>query len=743
MTTNFPTSIDALVNPTATDSLATVNHAQQHANANDAIEAIETQIGTTSAPVLARLASPTFTGTVKAKPTSEEYPRAQISDSGKIWSQSSKFTPYTGTHNDQNVGYGTDTQVYIERNDLTSDLVTLRMNRFQAIVRDRAQVTSASGTFPLTLGTITLADVSGFLSAGYGTLFYEQYSNSLTTAGTLPAGWTDRTPFASPTQGFTVTSTGAYCSTNNAPSIATVDTGELSQEVVCQFSGTLQTGMGIVVRYNDIGGGAASWISVRYNATIGALDIYGIYRDTGGTTTSEYIASTATAGFSTGMYVKAILEDEFIAVYTGEVDGSVIEYSNPITSKIDSSIVGGIIANKLLSGTNAGLVQHGTTVEPAQRYTNFSVRTKKSFTYTGKTVTTSPAGTLTGVTCSTTKTFTAGSTTSATYTDLSPVNIVRAVDTIGAVIWRLKNVGGQHTTDNITMGGNDDAGDIGLVFQSDIDRSNSGLVFFGDDAPTDTPNRSSNRGTFLRRVAARLIRSGGRLHIAPSDLNNFAGTATSSGTPTAPHLGIGNVDTGLYLTTASGVDTLRVAVDGANVASFSSTGFNGALASTATATTQTVGDNSTKVATTAFVTTANQSLGTYTAYTPTFTNLTVGNGTLAAQYCRVNNFVHAFGSFTFGSSSVMSSNPWFTLPVLTVTAEMGAAGMVMGTVSYITAAGTVTKGTANGFTASSVAQFFVITTSGTYEGQTAPTATVPFTWTTGDIIRWNIMYKAA
>jgi hypothetical protein len=405
--------------------------------------------------------------------------------------------------------------------------------------------------------------------------------------------------------------------------------------------------------------------------------------------------------------------------------------------------VGGIIANKLLSGTNAGLVQHGTTVEPAQRYTNFSVRTKKSFTYTGKTVTTSPAGTLTGVTCSTTKTFTAGSTTSATYTDLSPVNIVRAVDTIGAVIWRLKNVGGQHTTDNITMGGNDDAGDIGLVFQSDIDRSNSGLVFFGDDAPTDTPNRSSNRGTFLRRVAARLIRSGGRLHIAPSDLNNFAGTATSSGTPTAPHLGIGNVDTGLYLTTASGVDTLRVAVDGANVASFSSTGFNGALASTATATTQTVGDNSTKVATTAFVTTANQSLGTYTAYTPTFTNLTVGNGTLAAQYCRVNNFVHAFGSFTFGSSSVMSSNPWFTLPVLTVTAEMGAAGMVMGTVSYITAAGTVTKGTANGFTASSVAQFFVITTSGTYEGQTAPTATVPFTWTTGDIIRWNIMYKAA
>jgi len=139
----------------------------------------------------------------------------------------------------------------------------------------------------------------------------------------------------------------------------------------------------------------------------------------------------------------------------------------------------------------------------------------------------------------------------------------------------------------------------------------------------------------------------------------------------------------------------------------------------------------------------NTVLGTYTAYTPTFTNLTVGNGTLAAQYCRVNNFVHAFGSLTFGSSSVMSSNPFFTLPVFTVTAEMGALGMVMGTVSYITAAGAVTKGTVNGFAAASNAQFWVITTSGAYEGQTAPTASIPFSWTTGDIIRWNIMYKAA
>jgi hypothetical protein len=70
VTTAFPGAIDAFTNPTASDPLdsATVPHASQHANINDAVEAIETAIGTTAAPVLAKLASPTFTG-VPAAPT--------------------------------------------------------------------------------------------------------------------------------------------------------------------------------------------------------------------------------------------------------------------------------------------------------------------------------------------------------------------------------------------------------------------------------------------------------------------------------------------------------------------------------------------------------------------------------------------------------------------------------------------------------------------------------------------------
>ena len=63
MATSFPAGLDVLTNPTSVDSLASPDHAAQHANVNDAVEAIEAEIGTTASPVLARLASPTFTGT--------------------------------------------------------------------------------------------------------------------------------------------------------------------------------------------------------------------------------------------------------------------------------------------------------------------------------------------------------------------------------------------------------------------------------------------------------------------------------------------------------------------------------------------------------------------------------------------------------------------------------------------------------------------------------------------------------
>lgn len=51
MSTNFPTSLDTLTNPTSTDKVDTVDHAAQHANANDAIEALQAKVGADSSAV--------------------------------------------------------------------------------------------------------------------------------------------------------------------------------------------------------------------------------------------------------------------------------------------------------------------------------------------------------------------------------------------------------------------------------------------------------------------------------------------------------------------------------------------------------------------------------------------------------------------------------------------------------------------------------------------------------------------
>ena len=46
MATNYPGAIDSLTNPSSGDALTSPSHSAQHANANDAIEAIETELGT-------------------------------------------------------------------------------------------------------------------------------------------------------------------------------------------------------------------------------------------------------------------------------------------------------------------------------------------------------------------------------------------------------------------------------------------------------------------------------------------------------------------------------------------------------------------------------------------------------------------------------------------------------------------------------------------------------------------------
>lgn len=66
MASSYPGGLDALTNPTGSDSMASVSHAGQHANANDAIEAIQAELGTDPAGASATVAARFNTKVTKA-----------------------------------------------------------------------------------------------------------------------------------------------------------------------------------------------------------------------------------------------------------------------------------------------------------------------------------------------------------------------------------------------------------------------------------------------------------------------------------------------------------------------------------------------------------------------------------------------------------------------------------------------------------------------------------------------------
>lgn len=135
-------------------------------------------------------------------------------------------------------------------------------------------------------------------------------------------------------------------------------------------------------------------------------------------------------------------------------------------------------------------------------------------------------------------------------------------------------------------------------------------------------------------------------------------------------------------------------------------------------------------------------LGTYTAYTPTFTDLTLGNGTVISYYCRVNKLVHYYGRITFGSTTaITATGPQVSLPV-NQSLTMPAQQFPMGDTVYLDAStntryiGQATYNNTGSF------RLWTLATQPTYTSQVTISATIPMTWTTSDTISWNISYES-
>jgi hypothetical protein len=127
--------------------------------------------------------------------------------------------------------------------------------------------------------------------------------------------------------------------------------------------------------------------------------------------------------------------------------------------------------------------------------------------------------------------------------------------------------------------------------------------------------------------------------------------------------------------------------------------------------------------------------GAWTSYTPTLTNLTLGNGNLDARYRQIGKMVDVYFRFALGSTSAVGTSPSFTLPVNGVSNSLifNAYFQDFGTNTFI--------GNLN-YNGTSMT-IFCANVAGTHPSFASVTATVPFTWTTNDFIHAIFSYEVA
>ena len=131
--------------------------------------------------------------------------------------------------------------------------------------------------------------------------------------------------------------------------------------------------------------------------------------------------------------------------------------------------------------------------------------------------------------------------------------------------------------------------------------------------------------------------------------------------------------------------------------------------------------------------------GTYTTFTPTYFNLTVGNATNTGRYLRIGNLVHVEQQLVFGSTTSVAGNIFGDFPINANTTNneniLGTANFIdTGTSSYT---GTITQNATSNY------RIEASNTANPYLQPTSTSATVPFTWTTNDKIILNYIYEVA
>lgn len=135
MTIQYPTTLDTLANPSSGDALNSPSHATQHANANDAIEALEAKVGADSSAVS----------------TSHDYKLSEVTDKAVGKTATQTLTNKTLTSPILNLSSNAIGDVYYRAADGTLG---------RATIGTTGQILTSNGTIPAFADNANAVDAS-------------------------------------------------------------------------------------------------------------------------------------------------------------------------------------------------------------------------------------------------------------------------------------------------------------------------------------------------------------------------------------------------------------------------------------------------------------------------------------------------------------------------------------------------------------------------------------------------------
>jgi hypothetical protein len=132
--------------------------------------------------------------------------------------------------------------------------------------------------------------------------------------------------------------------------------------------------------------------------------------------------------------------------------------------------------------------------------------------------------------------------------------------------------------------------------------------------------------------------------------------------------------------------------------------------------------------------------GAWTAYTPSFTNFTLGNGTLVARYRKLGKTAEVLVRVTLGSTSSVSGTIVVTLPSGIVTNQVNIAHTSNCAIEDF---GTATFAAFSTYYGTGEMYLWVGAAGGTNLSYGGTSATSPMTWTTNDAFQIQMSYEVA